>query len=65
MTIDLVNISDKDCPLRTQKWYFKISKFSGGECPQTPLSSSPLQHSRDSVTIEKYPDFTYSKGWTV
>ena len=40
MTIDLENILDRICPLRTLEMAFqstKISKFSGGACPQTPL----------------------------
>lgn len=30
-----------------------------------PASGSLLRHSSDSSVIEKYPDFTYPKGWTV
>ena len=45
MTIDLVNILDKNCPLRTPEMAFqriKSSKFSGGECPQTVLAARPF-----------------------
>lgn len=45
MTIDLVNILDKNCPLRTPEMAFqriKSSKFSGGECPQTILAARPF-----------------------
>ena len=47
MTIDLVNILDKNCLLRTLEMAFRrinSSKFSGGECmPPDPPSGSPLQ----------------------
>ena len=39
MTIDLENILDRICPLRTLEMVFqstKISKFSGGACPRPP-----------------------------
>ena len=48
MTIDLENILDRICPLRTLEMAFqstKISKFSGGACPQTPLVAGPLSAS--------------------
>ena len=44
-TIDLENILDRICPLRTLEMAFqstKISKFSGGTCPQTPLVAGPF-----------------------
>ena len=44
-TIDLGNILDRICPLRTLEMAFKstkISKFSGGACPQTPLVVCPF-----------------------
>ena len=44
-TIDLENILDRIYPLRTLEMAFqstKISKFSGGACPQTPLVASPF-----------------------
>ena len=44
-TIDLENILDRICPLRTLEMTFqstKISNFSGGECPQTPLVVGPF-----------------------
>ena len=46
MTIDVVNILDKNCPLRTPEMAFqriKSSKFSGGECPQTLLAAHPFR----------------------
>ena len=54
-------------PLRTLEMAFRASRFQNfpGEKPPDPPSRSPDQHSRDSSVIEKYPDFTYSKGWTV
>ena len=45
MTIDLENILDRICPLRTLEMAFqstKISKFSGGACLQTPLVPGPF-----------------------
>ena len=45
MAIDLVDILDKNCPLRTPEMAFqriKSSKFSGGECPQTLLAARPF-----------------------
>ena len=45
MTIDLENNLDRICPLRTLEMTFqstKISKFSGGACPQTPLVAGPF-----------------------
>ena len=45
MTIDLVNIWDKNCPLRTLEMAFqriKSSKFSVGECPQTLPGAHPF-----------------------
>ena len=44
-TIDLENILDRICPLRTLEMAFqstKISKFSGRESPQTPLVVGPF-----------------------
>ena len=43
-----------------------ISNFSREECPPTPLVTRQFGPLRDSSSvIKKYPDFTYSKGWTV
>ena len=42
---DLENILDRICPLRTLEMAFqstKISKFSGGACPQTSLVVDPF-----------------------
>ena len=70
MTIDLENILDRICPLRTLEMAFqstKISKFSGGACPQTPPTGWPLHCSPDSSVIKKQKkhDFIYLKSWTV
>ena len=64
---DLVNILDKIVSLGTLKMTLRASRFQNflGKKPQDPPSGSPDRHSRDSSVIEKYPDFTYSKGWTV
>ena len=45
MTVNLENILDRICPLRTLETAFqntKISKFSGGACPQSPLVALPF-----------------------
>ena len=45
MTIDLENILDRICPLRTPEMAFQntnISKFSGGPCPHIPLVAGPF-----------------------
>ena len=42
---DLENILDRICPLRTLEMAIqstKISKFSGGACPQAPLVVGPF-----------------------
>ena len=58
MTIDLVDILDKNCPLRTPEMAFqriKSSKYSGGECPQTFLAARPF-----SVGLVKKISWFYS-----
>ena len=58
----------ENCPLRTLEMAFqsiKISKYSMGKKPPDPHSGSPSQQTCDSLMTRKYPDFTYSKGWTV
>ena len=55
MTINVVNILVKNCPLRTLEMAFqqiKISNFSGGAWPQISSGSSPLQHSPETLVIE-------------
>lgn len=45
MTIDLVNILVKNCPLRILEMAFqqiKISNFSGGAAPRSPLVALPF-----------------------
>ena len=57
----------QNCPLGTLKMTLRASRFQNflGEKPQDPPSVSPYRHSHDSSVIEKYPDFTYSRGWKV
>ena len=57
ITINLANILER-ITLSEHK------KFSRVACCQTPCGSHPPR-SRYSSVIKKYPDFTYSKGWTV
>ena len=55
MTINLVNILVKNCPLRTLEMAFqqiKISNFSGGAWPQISSGGSPLQHSPETLVIK-------------
>ena len=55
MTIDLVNILVKNCPLRILEMVFqwiKISNFSGGACPQVSSSGFTLQHSPETLVIK-------------
>ena len=40
-------------------------KIFYGKKPSDPRSGSPSWQTCDSLMIKKYPDFTYSKGWTV
>ena len=40
-------------------------KLFWGRLILEPPSGSPLRNTRDSSIIKKYPDFTYSKGWTI
>ena len=69
MTIDLENILDRICPLRTLEMAFqstKISKFSGGACPQTPLVVGPFSARLIRRSLkDKNHDFIYLKSWTV
>ena len=65
------DILDRNFPLWKIEMLFqtiKISKFWGGGggsiSPQPPYGLH-LQCLQDSSVIEKCPDFTYSKGWTV
>ena len=67
MTIALANILGIICPLRTLEIAFQsitISNFLGQHDPHAP-NGSRLRLWRDSSVIEKYPNFTYSIGWTV
>ena len=68
MTIDLENILDRICPLRTLEMAFqstKISKFSGGAWPQTPLVPGPFSACLIHRSLKKKHDFIYLKSWTV
>ena len=69
MTIDLENILDRICPLRTLEMAFqstKISKFYGGACPQTPLVAGPFSARLIGQWFKKKThDFKYLKSWTV
>ena len=68
MTIDLENILDRICPLRTLEMAFqstKISKFSGGACPQTPLVPGPFSACLIDRSLKKNHDFIYLKSWTL
>ena len=69
MTIDLENILDRICPLRTLETAFqstKISKFSREACPQTPLVAGPFSARLIHQLLKKKPhDFIYLKSWTV
>ena len=61
MTLNLENILDRICPLRTLEMAFqstKISKFSGGECPQTPLvAAGPFSTRLIRRLLKKNPRF--------
>ena len=51
MTIDLVNILVKNCPLRILEMAFqwiKISNFSGGVCPQVSSRGFTLRQSPET-----------------
>ena len=51
---------DRICPLRTLEMAFqsvKISKFSGGACPQTPLVAAPFSASLIRRSLKKNPRF--------
>ena len=65
--INLPNIFDRNCSLRTLEMEFQsieISKFFGGACPHTPywLTPSAFDH---FISILIYPGFSCLKGWTV
>ena len=64
MTIDLENILDRICPLRTLEIAFqstKISKFSGGGMPQTPLVPGPFFIARlIGRSLKKKPTILYT-----
>ena len=67
MTIDLENILDRICPLRTLEMAFqstKISKFSGGACSQTPLVAGPFSARLIRRWLKKPHEFVYLKSWT-
>ena len=53
---------DTDCPMAFQ--IIKISNFVWEKPPRSP-SGTPNRCSHDSLVFKKYPNFTYSKGWTV
>ena len=58
---------DRICPLRTLEMAFqstKISKFSGGACPQTPLVAGPFNARLIRRWLKKTYDFIYL-SWTV
>ena len=60
MTIDLENILDRICPLRTLEMAFqstKISKFSGGADPDPPSAWPLFYRSPDWSVIKKNPRF--------
>ena len=63
------NILDRICPLRTLEMAFqstKISKFSGGACPQTPLVVGPFTARLIHWWLKnKKHDFIYLKSLTV
>ena len=51
---------DRICPLRTLEMAFqsvKISKFSGGACPQTPLVAAPFSANLIRRSLKKTPPF--------
>ena len=57
----------QNCPLGTLEMALRASKFQNFLGEKTPRPAKPFTRSalNDSSVIEKYPDFTYSKGWTV
>ena len=66
--INFSDILDRNCPLWTIEMGFqtiKISKFFWVAFPHNPLMAHAFSCLRDSSVIEKCPDYTYSKGWTV
>ena len=68
MTNDLENILDRIYPLRTPEKTFqsaKISKFSGGASPQTPLVAGPFSTLLIRQRLKKTNHFICLKSWTV
>ena len=65
MTINLLNLA-KNCPQNTGSGFsgHQDFKFFREKPPRSP-SRSPNRCSCDSSVFKKYPNFTYSKGWTV
>ena len=64
MTTDLENILDRICPLRTLEKAFqstKISKFSVGACPQTPLVAGPFSARMIRQWLKKKPFYILKK----
>ena len=67
--INFSDILDRNCPL----WTIENNavsdhqdfKILGGSIPPQPAYGSRLQCLQDSSVIEKCPNYTYSKGWTV
>ena len=62
---DLANIVDKIVLSEHWKWLFRASRFQnflGEKNLRPPQAAHPMC---DPSVIEKYPHFTYSKGWTV
>ena len=61
--------SERNRPLRTQEQRFRALKFEifWGSMLPDPAKDSHPRRSRDVIRIlfKKYPDFTYSNGWTV
>ena len=63
MTTDLENNFDRICPLRTLEMTFqstKISKFSGGACPQPPLVAGPFSARLICRWLKKDPKIFYT-----
>ena len=58
----------KICPLRTLEMAFqstKISKFSGGAWPQTPLVPGPLSTHLIRRRLKKNNDFSFRQSFCV
>ena len=74
MTIDLPNIFDRNCPLRTLEtvafWSINISKFSAEYAPISPLTARPLSARVISLSLKisrffvlKRLDSLWTGGW--